>query len=186
MGILESLGRHGHKRLHYLEDDGRRPREAILGYPQIAMIPQRKHNPKRRIVDVAPYSEELVSLAARVRYIGSGHHKRFPGDYQLVPPLQPRRDADLCDLTEEFRAINKRGAETLLKAGVSLGIVSGQIRGRFPQNVWALTETGGAFEAELDNQELGTYHGYPMGANDPFAQTVIQKWHDRKKRVLTN
>jgi hypothetical protein len=31
-------------------------------------------------------------------------------------------------------------------------------------------------EAQLENQELGTYHGYPMPENDPLFCKVLEKW----------
>lgn len=142
------------------------------------MVPKRKHNPKRRIAGLKTASE-IEALAKRVRYVGSGHHKRFASDFNLAPPLQPRRDAELCDLIEEFRKLKKQDAQALLESGVRLGMVSEQTRGHFPQNIWSVTTSGRPVEAELDNQELGTYHGYPMGENDPFAAAVLKCWNER-------
>lgn len=55
-------------------------------------VPKRKHNPKRRIDDTAD-SVSLARISAKVVYIGSGFHKRSPGDFGLVIPAQPRQNA---------------------------------------------------------------------------------------------
>ena len=57
------------------------------------------------------------------------------------------------------------------------GVVSTQTRGQWPQNVWAVTATGLALEAQLGNQERGAYHGYPMPASDPFREEVLARWN---------
>lgn len=40
----------------------------------------------------------------------------------------------------------------------------------------AVTETGFALEAQLENPDLGTYHGYPMPETDPLSLEVIRRW----------
>ncbi len=56
------------------------------------------------------------------------------------------------------------------------GLISVQTRGQFPQNIWSVTESGCPLEAQLENQELGTYHGYPMPSTDPFRDAVLLRW----------
>ena len=65
-----------------------------------------------------------------------------------------------------------------LVAEAQRGLVSVQIRGRFPQNIWAVTEAGHPLEAQLENQEQGTYHGYPMSTTDPVWHAVVARWSD--------
>jgi hypothetical protein len=45
----------------------------------------------------------------------------------------------------------------------------------WPQNVWAVLEDE-AFEAQLENRVQGTYHGYPMAAEDNFRYIILKEW----------
>lgn len=49
----------------------------------------------------------------------------------------------------------------------------------FPQNIWCVDDEGVVFEAQLENVELGTYHGYPMSHGDPFRAEVVVQWNLR-------
>jgi hypothetical protein len=69
---------------------------------------------------------------------------------------------------------SKADALSALRCGVLKGLISSQLRGGFPQNIWAFTDDGTLFEAQLDNQEAGTYHGYPMSDADPFCEIIRQ------------
>lgn len=53
-----------------------------------------------------------------------------------------------------------------------------QERQGWPQNVWAVTETGVAVEAMLENSGQGAYHGYPMQDGDPFAEVILGRWNE--------
>ncbi|OJV41143.1 MAG: hypothetical protein BGO25_15425 [Acidobacteriales bacterium 59-55] len=138
---------------------------------------KRTHNPKR---EISPMSDKksLSALAKRIRYVGSPFHKRNPGDFGLVPPAQPRPDKTLCDGVQIFE---RQVAQNLLEEGVKAGLVSVQRRGDFPQNIWTVSPGGIALEAQLDNADRGTYHGYPMGDGDPFAKKVQERWEQRLK-----
>ena len=128
-------------------------------------------NPKRRIRTAAP--DDLADLAKRVKYTGSPLHKRNPGDFGLTPPSQPRQDKILCDITG---ITTVRESLRLLRRGVSKGLISEQTWGGFPQNIWAVTEDGIPLEAQLENREKGTYHGYPMPTSDRFRDQVLRHW----------
>ena len=129
-------------------------------------------NSKRRIA-VKPSIAECEALSKSVRYRGSPHHKRNPGDYGLTPPSNPRSDKTLCDPL----GIDKREiAEMLLRAGAARGLISEQKRGKYPQNIWSVTEDGQPLEAQLDDKNQGTYHGYPMPQADIFRETVLKRW----------
>jgi len=52
-------------------------------------------------------------------------------------------------------------------------LISIQKRNDFPQNIWAVTDTGIPLEAQLENNVQGAYHGYPMPESDPFRETVL-------------
>jgi len=56
------------------------------------------------------------------------------------------------------------------------GLVSDRMAGEWPKNVWSVTDDGFAMEAQLENSNLGTYHGYPMPETDPLSQEVIRRW----------
>lgn len=135
---------------------------------------QRKagHNLKRRIrQSVEPdYLQKLVDL---VKYGGNPEHKKNPGDFGLMPPSQTRADKSLCDIVGIF---SKKEATRLLKDGVKRGLVSEQMRNGYPQNIWAVTNGGWPLEAQLENAETGTYHGYPMNETDPFRNEVLRRW----------
>jgi hypothetical protein len=132
-----------------------------------------KFNTKRE-VESPPNPEslaELAALASRVHYAGSKYHKRNPGDFGLEPPMQPRPDKQLCDGAAIFK---KAEATRLLQDGVRVGLVSTQRRNGFPQNIWSV-RGGLVFEAELENETLGSYHGYPLQAEDPFQEVVLAR-----------
>jgi hypothetical protein len=116
-------------------------------------------------------------MAATVGYGGNPEHKSQPGDYDLVPPAIPRAGKTLCDAAGEFP---KARAEELLRAGLLRGMVSVQERGGWPQNIWSAAD-GEAYEAQLENQELGVYHGYPMPKDDDFRSVVIAEWTRRER-----
>ncbi|MDE0028373.1 MAG: hypothetical protein OXU42_03085 [Deltaproteobacteria bacterium] len=138
-------------------------------------MPRKRFNPKRAIA-VSPDPSALQDLANRVRYGGNPEHKRNPGDFGLTPPAQPSADKTLCD---EVGVTRRRVALRLLREGIRKGLISGQVRGRFPQNVWAVTKDGSPVEAQLENPETGSYHGYPMPDTDPFAKRVVENWNQR-------
>ena len=114
---------------------------------------------------------------AEASYGGNPEHKVRPGDYGLTPPCNPRPGKTLCDDCREFLMVEARA---LLQKGFSRGMVSVQERNGWPQNVWALSEEGEAFEAQLENKEMGTYHGYPMPEEDDFRSEVIEEWERRE------
>jgi hypothetical protein len=131
---------------------------------------RQRFNPKRKIVDPCPPEAELKKLSERIGYGGNPEHKRDPGDFGLIPPSAPRADKTLCDEVHIFR---RSEALAALREGVRKGLISPATRGGFPQNIWSVTAEGIPLEAELENREAGTYHGYPIPENDPFRETVL-------------
>jgi len=133
-------------------------------------------NPKRKLLSLAEAEDrmaELHALGSRARYGGNPEHKKNPGEFGLVPPSDPRQGKSLCDVAKIFK---RNEAEELLRAGLRKGLVSDRMVGDWPKNVWAVTETGFALEAQLENPDLGTYHGYPMPETDPLSLEVIRRW----------
>jgi hypothetical protein len=140
-------------------------------------VRKRKHNPKREIRDLVdqPF---LKSLRGKVKYVGSPFHKRSPGDFGLTPSSQPRPDKTLCDKVKIFKVAI---AQRLLLEGVAKGLISTQLRGDLPQNICVVTSEGVPLEAQLDNADAGTYHGYPMADGDPLAKKVLERWNAESK-----
>jgi len=136
-------------------------------------------NPKRKIQK--DFDQEwLESLQKKVKYGGNPEHKKHPGDFGLTPPAMARPDKTLCDGVEIFK---KTVALRRLKEGIKYGLVSEQMRGDYPQNVWAITKNGEVLEAQLENEEQGIYHGYPMPCEDPFKKVVLSLWYERRKQT---
>ncbi len=115
-------------------------------------------------------------MAARLTYGGNPEHKRAPGAYGLALPPSPRPGKTLCDAE---RPILKTEALDLVRAGMLKGTVSVSVTGLWPQNVWSVSPRGEAFEAQLENATLGTYHGYPMPMDDDFRRVVEREWLER-------
>ena len=134
---------------------------------------RRSYNPNRALVTVKPQQAELIALADEVSYGGNPEHKSTPGHFGLTPPSAWRGDKTLCD---PAGIQSPSEARSILRSGVLKGLISRQTRGRFPQNVWAVADDGTAFEAQLENQETGTYHGYPMPVDDEFRPAVLRAW----------
>ncbi len=45
--------------------------------------------------------------------------------------------------------------------------------GTFSAEYLVVTENGEPLEAQLENSEQGTYHGYPLPPQDPFRAVVL-------------
>lgn len=134
------------------------------------------HNPKRKIANIDTMSENVRNdLAQKCKYVGSPVHKRDPGDYDLTPPSAPRPGKTLCDPYK----ICKADAQNLLQSGFERGMLSVRNSNTWPEIVWAVSDAEVVFEAQLDNQEQGTYHGYPLQTDDPFREEVLREWKGR-------
>ncbi|MDN3277003.1 hypothetical protein QWJ07_22260 [Frankia sp. RB7] len=135
------------------------------------------NNPKRRLASpTALTKDQREKLAKAAVYVGSGHHKRFPGDYGFSPPVSPRPSKSLCD---GIRVILKSEAQTLLKDGVQKGMVSTHMFGEFPKYIWSVDETGEAYEAKTDPNTLGDYHGYRLEEEDAMREMIQANWKKR-------
>ncbi len=142
------------------------------------MFAKRKSfNPKHSFA-TEPNTDHLAKWEKTVRYGGNPEHKRNPGDFGLTPPSSPRPDKTLCDLAG---ILKREQAIKLLREGIRRGLVSEQVRNGFPQNIWAVTDSGIALEAQLENPGNGTYHGYPIPEADAFREKVIEKWKAKRE-----
>lgn len=138
-------------------------------------LKRRTFNPKRRLcpAEVAQRRlPELLARAGRLRYSGNPEHKRNPGDFGLTPPSGPRPNKTLCDEVGVFR---RAEAVSLLRAGLERSMFSEQERNGWPQNIWAVTDSGAPVEAQLEGD--GVYHGYPMPEEDPMSEEILKIWN---------
>jgi hypothetical protein len=140
-------------------------------------------NPKRRIAKLtAEESNVLKERAASVRYGGNPKHKQNPGDFGLSPPAthnggDPERGADaLCDVVKVFRRCE---AQKLLQSAFRDGFVDSRLDGVWPKTVWVVMEDDLVLEAELENRQQGTYHGYPLPRVDPMRDKVLKAKKER-------
>lgn len=131
-------------------------------------------NSKRKIKKLTDVELQHCSeLAEKVSYGGNPEHKMNPGDFGLIPPSGPRPGKSLCDSVKIF---SKKTALEYLRAGLRQGLISERCNGEWPQNIWSVTNKGVALEAQLENPEIGTYHGYPMPESDPLAAEITKLW----------
>lgn len=114
-----------------------------------------------------------MEMAENVRYGGNPDHKRDPSDFNLSPASSPRPGATLCD---ELGAVTKAGALATLKEGFRRGMTSAKASSKWPKHIWSMYEGRFPVEATIENPENGTYHGYPLQANDPFSEVVKKRW----------
>ncbi len=136
-------------------------------------------NPKRKIQENVDH-EWLKELLKKAGYGGNPEHKKQAGDFGLTPPAMARPDKTLCDGVAIFK---KTVALRRLKEGIKSGLISIQMRGEYPQNIWAVTRDGEVLEAQLENEKQGIYHGYPISCEDPFKKVVLRLWHERRKQA---
>lgn len=117
-----------------------------------------------------------MKLSKDAVYVGSGHHKRFPGDYGFSPPVSPRPSKSLCD---GLRTILKPEAEALLKSGAEKGMVSSHMFEKFPKYIWSMDDAGEVYEAKTDPNTLGRYHGYRLEEEDAMRELIRANWKKR-------
>lgn len=117
----------------------------------------------------------MDALLMNVRYVGSGHHKRSPGDYGFER-TNPRPTKSLCDLR---RAITLEEAKSLLQAGIRKKMISVPLDNGFPKYIWSVSDSGDVFEAKTHQNTLGMYHGYPLEGEDDMREYVLKMWAER-------
>jgi hypothetical protein len=142
-------------------------------------MPREGNDPRRRIVKLDRLKpEERTQLAARITYLGSGYHKRFPaaGGYDFGPAAGPRPAKSVCD---GIRVVPKAEAEQLLRNGVLMGMFSDPLEDGLPMYVWSIDQQGEVYEAKTHPNNRGQYHGYRLEENDPMRARVLSTWKER-------
>ena len=121
-------------------------------------------------------TDQVTQLLERsARYVGSGHHKRYPADYGLQR-TNPRPTKSLCDLE---RVIPLNEAKSLLTEGIRRGLFSEIRQDGFPKFIWSVSRDGEVFEAKTDTHGSGEYHGYPLEDEDAMHPYVKSVWKER-------
>jgi len=132
-----------------------------------------RFNNKRRLAALEDWpGARLEKLAREISYGGNPEHKLRPNDFDLTPPSGARRGKSLCDSVGVF---TRKEAVKLLRKGVDCGLISKQMQNNWPQNIWTVHD-GRVLEAQLEQSETGTYHGYPLQDGDPFSEVVLTRW----------
>jgi len=105
--------------------------------------------------------EQVDSISARVRYVGSPEHKRGASSFAATP--KPRmQDASICPADFE----NRRAELTAwLAEAIKLGLTGAPMESEFPRYVWYRRERQW-FAARLTNQTLGQYKGWPAAVDE--------------------
>lgn len=120
--------------------------------------------------------DQLQVLIAQAKYVGSGHHKRYPADYGLER-TNPRKTATLCDAN---RVLKISEAIALLESGIKKGMVSTELADKgMPKYIWSVSPEGEPFEAKTSKSTPWKYHGYPLDKNDPMRERILKAWSER-------
>lgn len=135
-------------------------------------------NPNRRLR--APHIDDgdrLERLAKAISYVGRGHHKRNPADYGFER-TSPRPTKSLCD---KNGVIKLEQATSMLHQGAVQGLVSILCYGEYPKFVWFVDHNYCVYEAKIDENSPGKYHGDPLEQNDTFRDIVLKAWKQQKQ-----
>lgn len=138
-----------------------------------------KYNIKPKMIMAKDVDIKKCSiLLDNVVYTGNPKHKKNPGDFGLTPPSAPRPASSLCDSADIFK---KEDALRYLKNGIKKGMFSVQDRNGYPKQIWSVDDRGHPLEAQLENQEIGAYHGYPVPESDPRYKEILKEWKIRNE-----
>ncbi|MGH7116364.1 MAG: hypothetical protein ACREE9_17950 [Stellaceae bacterium] len=145
------------------------------------MTRRQSTRPDRRVEPAGSIPDErLARLAERLRYAGISIHKLHPGNYGLVPPVNPRPSKSPCD---DLRDVLKEEAEGLFRSGILAGMVSPFAEGITPKYVWALDQEGEVYEAKTKPPDT-LYHGYRLGDDEREMRRYIRReWQQRCPRL---
>lgn len=133
------------------------------------------NNPKRRVEDLENLPDEAIdALATEAKYVGSGHHKRYPLDYGFER-TNPVPTKSLCDMVRPIRLAE---AAALLESGIRARMVS-RLENGFPKYVWTVGDDGVVYESKNDPRSPGLYHGYPLEHEKAVRDYILSEWKRR-------
>lgn len=142
--------------------------------PEIEMARQ-GNNPKRRVVPFEEIDKGILDqLLSSTKYVGSGHHKRYPLDYGFER-TNPIPTKSLCDM---HKPLKLGDAKSLLEAGIKKGMVS-DLSGGLPKYIWSVDSDGIVYEAKTDQNARGSYHGYPLENDNVVRDYILSEWKTR-------
>lgn len=142
------------------------------------MAVRQSNDPTRRIAPKGALSaDSLTALADRLQYVGASTHKKYPNDYGLVPPFNPRPDKSVCD---DLRPVPLAEARALFRDAVLKGMVSPPLPDTgVPKYVWAVDSSGEVYEAKTKPEREVVYHGYRLGDDDRQRMFIKREWSAR-------
>src|SRR5713101_936436 len=133
-------------------------------------------NPKRRIAPSGRLDAEgRKSLAAKLTYVGSAHHKTKPGDYGFRTPVNPRPWKSICD---GLRVVLLAEARDLFRRGILIGMFSEFSPDETPKYVWSVDLHGEVYEAKI-SPGTNEYKGYRLEEEDAMRAVVLREWKRR-------
>lgn len=134
------------------------------------------NNKKRRIAAADAYTPEAREAMTRALvYVGSSHHKKYPGNYQFQPPVNPRPTKSICD---GLRIILLEEARQLFHDGIKRGMVSVGMEGNFPKYVWSVDAQEEVYESKII-RGTNQYKGYRLEEEDNKRADVLREWKKR-------
>jgi hypothetical protein len=74
--------------------------------------------------------------------------------------------------------IKRAEALDLLREGCRKGLIDRNLEDGWPKRIWAVHQ-GVVLEAQHDKSPPGSYHGYPLQADDNFKRYVLNRWNGR-------
>ena len=143
------------------------------------VTPERsRHNPKRRLIAIAPGKGERDALGKRATYGPYSKHKLNPHAYGLKPYAGQDDERTFCDAHAAFKPEDCARIPRLLLRGIDLGLWSERGDEDGPALLWTIDDNGWIFELRVTNAGLAQYHGYPVLPGDAFAQHVLTRARD--------
>ena len=136
------------------------------------------NRPDRRIAAATLMDGEARrALTDRVAYVGSATHKLHPGDYNFLPPQNPRPTKSPCDA---LRPVLLAEARDLFRQGIMRGMVSAFAPGQAPKYIWSVDAVGEVYESKARPERELLYHGYRIGPDEPdMRRYVLKEWKQR-------
>jgi len=142
-----------------------------------ALPPRASDNDKRRLNQM-PDQAAITRLLQTATYRGISRHKGNPRQFGLPPNNRPRGDETLCDVHANFQPADMATVPTLLRRGLTAGLIGEVETQGIPTMIWTVADDGWIFEARITNAGRPDYHGYPVRASEAIAKIVYDRFAD--------
>jgi hypothetical protein len=145
------------------------------------MTKRQSNRPDRRLaLEDVMTTDQRKDLMTRLRYEGIAIHKKTPGDYRFVPPVNPRPSKSLCD---DLRPVLLGEAIGLFQRGVLAGMFSTPTDDGIPKYVWAVDAGNQVYEAKTKPPGC-VYHGYRLGEDETdMRRYILAEWRQRCPQI---